>query len=123
MTYRVMKIVQVIGGLGNQMFQYAFYSALKKHYENVEIDTSLFSRYKLHNGFELANIFGVQFKEASLLKRLQLSFHGGDVFSSILRKLIQRRGTEYIEEYLKYDERVLDDSSNLYYIGYGQSYK
>lgn len=118
-----MKIVQVIGGLGNQMFQYAFYSALKKHYENVEIDTSLFSRYKLHNGFELANIFGVQFKEASLLKRLQLSFHGGDVFSSILRKLIQRRGTEYIEEYLKYDERVLDDSSNLYYIGYWQSYK
>ncbi|WP_394902531.1 alpha-1,2-fucosyltransferase [Bacteroides xylanisolvens] len=118
-----MKIVQMIGGLGNQMFQYAFYEALKSYHRDVEIDTSLFSCYKLHNGFELASIFGVQFKETSLLKRMQLSFHGGDIFSRILRKLIQRRNTEYIEEYLKYDEYVLYNSSNLYYIGYWQSYK
>lgn len=118
-----MKIIQVIGGLGNQMFQYAFYKALQSHYKDVEIDTSLFSCYKLHNGFELTNIFGVQFKESSPLKRIQLSFHGGDLFSRILKKVIQRRNTEYIEEYLKYDEQVLDNSSNLYYIGYWQSYK
>ena len=118
-----MKIVQIIGGLGNQMFQYAFYKALQSHYKDVEIDTSLFSCYKLHNGFELAKIFGVQFKEASLLKRMQLSFHGGDILSRILKKVIQQRNTECIEEYLKYDKRVLDNSSNLYYIGYWQSYK
>lgn len=89
-----MKIVQIIGGLGNQMFQYAFYKALQSHYKDVEIDTSLFSCYKLHNGFELAKIFGVQFKEASLLKRMQLSFHGGDILSRILKKVIQQRNTE-----------------------------
>lgn len=37
--------------------------------------------------------------------------------------MIQQRNTECIEEYLKYDKRVLDNSSNLYYIGYWQSYK
>ena len=54
---------------------------------------------------------------------MQLSFHGGDILSRILKKVIQQRNTECIEEYLKYDKRVLDNSSNLYYIGYWQSYK
>ena len=81
-----MKIVQIIGGLGNQMFQYAFYKALQSHYKDVEIDTSLFSCYKLHNGFELAKIFGVQFKEASLLKRMQLSYHRGRIVSIVHRR-------------------------------------
>ena len=32
-----MKIIKIIGGLGNQMFQYAFYLALKNRYPNEEI--------------------------------------------------------------------------------------
>ena len=37
-----MKIVKILGGLGNQMFQYALYLALKKHFhdEKIKIDTS-----------------------------------------------------------------------------------
>ena len=39
-----MKIVRIIGGLGNQMFQYALYVALKYKFpeERVVVDTSCF---------------------------------------------------------------------------------
>ena len=37
-----MKIIKILGGLGNQMFQYALYLAIKDSYqdEKVKIDTS-----------------------------------------------------------------------------------
>ena len=56
-----MKIVKILGGLGNQMFQYALYLALKKHFhdEKIMIDTSCFIGYPLHNGFELDKIFSL----------------------------------------------------------------
>jgi hypothetical protein len=39
-----MKIVKIIGGLGNQMFQYALAIALKKNFteEEVELDIHCF---------------------------------------------------------------------------------
>ena len=47
-----MIVVQIIGGLGSQMSQYAFASALRKAGYFVKLDISLFSAYKLHD-FEL----------------------------------------------------------------------
>jgi hypothetical protein len=52
-----MKIV-ISGGLGNQMFQYALYLALKRQGRNVILDTSLFNYTKMHNGYELERCFG-----------------------------------------------------------------
>ncbi len=59
---RIMKIVNIIDGLGNQMFQYAFAIALQHQYpeEDVFIDISHFQGYLLHSGFELQRIFNVQ---------------------------------------------------------------
>ncbi|BEG97882.1 alpha-1,2-fucosyltransferase [Bacteroides sedimenti] len=45
------------GGLGNQMFQYAFYLSLKEKGLNVDIDLSLYSFIDMHNGYELPSIF------------------------------------------------------------------
>lgn len=55
-----MFIVAIEGGLGNQMFQYAFFMALQKRYEDVlmKLDLRLI-RSNIHNGYELQNVFGI----------------------------------------------------------------
>lgn len=55
-----MKVVKFIGGLGNQMFQYAFYLSLKKKFSNVKADLIFFEDYELHYGFELERVFGIR---------------------------------------------------------------
>ena len=66
-----MKIVKILGGLGNQMFQYALYLALKEHFpdEEIKIDTSCFCAYPLHNGYELNKLFHIDAKEASFIEK------------------------------------------------------
>ena len=48
-----MVIVRIVGGLGNQMFQYAYAKALQKRGYKVKIDISKFKKYKLHGGYQL----------------------------------------------------------------------
>ncbi len=54
-----MIIVQFTSGLGNQMFQYAFYRFLQKLYPKAEVkaDLNWFHGHKEHNGYELERIF------------------------------------------------------------------
>lgn len=47
------------GGLGNQMFQYAFFLSLKAKGKNCKIDNTLFYITQMHNGFELKDIFHI----------------------------------------------------------------
>jgi len=54
-----MRIV-INGGLGNQMFQYALYLALKDRGRKVKLDLSLYSYLKMHNGYELEKCFGIK---------------------------------------------------------------
>lgn len=51
--------VIISDGLGNQMFQYAFMLALRAKGIPVKGDISLFKRAKMHNGFELQKVFGI----------------------------------------------------------------
>lgn len=53
------QIVILSGGLGNQMFQYALYLALKDKGKKVKLDTSLYSHVEMHNGYELEKCFGL----------------------------------------------------------------
>lgn len=63
-----MKVVvaEIIGGLGNQMFQYANAKALAlAKGRQLELDLSGFEKYKLHNGYELKRVFGISEPVAS----------------------------------------------------------
>ena len=65
-----MIISHIIGGLGNQMFQYAAGRALSIHIKkSFIIDVQDFNQYELHNGYELEKIFNNEFRE-TLCKRL-----------------------------------------------------
>jgi hypothetical protein len=48
-----MIITRIIGGLGNQMLQYAYAKALQQKGHEVKIDISAFETYKLHGGYQL----------------------------------------------------------------------
>lgn len=131
-----MKIVNVIGGLGNQMFQYAFALSLKDKFpnEDILIDTQHFNylflkKYKscnLHNGYEINKVF----KNASLpiasRKELRLvtRYIPNYLLSRVARRLLAKKNTEYVEEknYMFYPE-VYEFQGSCYYEGYWQSVK
>lgn len=56
-----MDLVTLSGGLGNQMFQFAFYWALKKRGKKVFLYKNKLAA-KEHNGYELQTLFGVEEK-------------------------------------------------------------
>lgn len=61
MAEETVNIVRLFGGLGNQMFQYAFWRSLCSRYpENRHyIDLTYFDTHYEHNGYELDRLFAV----------------------------------------------------------------
>lgn len=74
MLNRKIQRVVINGGLGNQMFQFAFYLSLKKRGHKCILDNNMFSYVKMHSGYELEKVFGIQETMCtnSLFHRLQL---------------------------------------------------
>lgn len=60
--------IKFMGGLGNQMFQYAMYLFLKKQYpkSNVKIDIDSYKYVRYHTGFDLKRVFDVSFPNYDL---------------------------------------------------------
>jgi len=133
-----MKIVNIIGGLGNQMFQYAFAVALQHRYVNelVYVDiqhyNSLFfnkhNGANLHNGYEINKIFPnatLPIASPSIIAKISY-WIPNYVLSRIGRKMLPARRTEYISPIINhyaYEEQVFDRIGDCYYEGYWQSIK
>lgn len=62
-----MFIIRFQGGLGNQMFQYAFLQAMKASYPGVAVqaDLSAYDLARYHHGYELKKIFDIDVEEAT----------------------------------------------------------
>lgn len=128
-----MKIVNVIGGLGNQMFQCAFAIALRERWkEEVRVDTHhyhyIFSKYShgnnfYHNGYEIDKIFTkTGLKKASVWNILKVSYYVPNfVLSRIVRKVFPTRKKEFIQgakDAFNFNETPLKEGKYAYYEGY-----
>lgn len=52
-------IIFMQGGLGNQMFQYAFFLSMSTRYQGVIYNTQWYDENSCHNGYELERLFGI----------------------------------------------------------------
>lgn len=119
-------ISHLLGGIGNQMFQYAAGRSLslaqdQKHF----LDLRDFSNYRLHQGFELTRVFNLSVDEAdaSVIGRV-LGWRG----NSLVRKILRRsffswiRGRKFIvEPHFNYWPELFKLNGDLYLHGYWQS--
>ena len=117
-----MKIVNIFGGLGNQMFQYALIEALKSKYGEVVLaDIHYFKDCVPHNGYELETIFPVKLQYASAKDVKRLAFYEPNYkLHRIIKHLHIKKRTTILELLSKpYHEDVFVESSR-YYDGYWQ---
>lgn len=66
-----MRLIKVTGGLGNQMFIYAFYMQMRKRFKNVRIDLSDMMHYKVHYGYEMNQVFALPQTEFCINQKLK----------------------------------------------------
>src|SRR6267143_5170844 len=115
--------VRIIGGLGNQMFQYAAARRLSVvHGTSLELDLTAFRTYHLHSGFRL-NHFALP---------NDISFHRQDRLADLLSERAAarvRRGLSLIgldrrrvirETFFQFDSRILELGDGVYLDGYWQ---
>jgi len=125
-----MIITKLLGGLGNQMFQFAAGYALAKHHNlPLKIDITALKKYPRHAGFQLDDIFSGSFELANkvdLTRSLGL-FYGKRTLQGItisneetlkaLPRVVQHPTHNFWPDFFEYRKK------NIYVSGYWQSSK
>lgn len=117
----LMIILQMSGGLGNQLFQFAIYMKLISLGKEVKFDDT--TSYALSNARPIQlTVFDITYPRAEKDEIIQMRDSSPALKDKIRRKLHGRNLKQYIEEDYCFDEKVfgLDDT---YLIGYFQSDK
>ncbi len=130
-----MIIISAGAGLGNQMFEYAFYMKVKKVYKDVivKLDPN-YAFPKAHNGYEVERIFGLTSEKATYDEVAKLADKNylennkrySSVYSRVKRKaglhknsfVAQKDFTEYYEKFFR-----LDASKSYYLYGPFANYR
>ncbi len=100
-----MIIVQMSGGLGNQMFQYALYRQLLAMGREVKIDDETCYRDAGTRAKQLS-VFGITYEKATREELIALTDAKMDLLSRIRRKLTGRRTRSYRERQFNFDAAV-----------------
>jgi len=126
-----MEIIAFSGGLGNQMFQYAFYLAKSKTSSDIAINTYSIYREGVKSGFELKELFGVQPPEQTSLSfriiRKLLIFRERKnyrLICNLFLKFIQLFGIKILKEKgaSQFSPLYLNCQSGIvYYFGFWQT--
>ena len=123
-----MIIVRLTGGLGNQMFQYAFGRHLAEMHGTVlKIDLSFYADSKLNSAYGAVRQFDLDMfnvdltvageKEvARLSKRVANSY-----LDRALNRILGLKGTVLLEPHYHFSETAYDAPDNVYLMGYWQS--
>lgn len=112
-----MIIVHIIGGLGNQMFQYAFAKALLRNNHDIRLDISAFETYDLHGGFGLDH-YNINIPIAS---KEELTPYKINLFTKLKRKLKIPNKKIVEEKTLHFQNDLLHPLDATYIYGYFQS--
>ena len=121
-----MIIVSIGGGLGNQMFEYAFYEMLKQKYPQVQVKLDIMHTWgHAHNGYELERIFGCKGEDCTTKELLKLSdfypkdgklYKLGELFFKVRRKVLgERKSCIKQEDFTEFDDK-------FYHLNPEQSY-
>jgi hypothetical protein len=124
-----MIIINIIGGLGNQMFQYALGIALREKGRNVLFDISEFNQYELHNGYELERLFHIDEKYADqalvksyINKNKNKMIKRYDKFLKLFGKSVDKKYEQHMKHNFDYLSNVqLYELDEVYINGYWQS--
>lgn len=100
-----MQKVIIRGGLGNQLFQYAFYSYLKNAGMDVRMDISLYNLTTMHNGYELRRDFGIN---DPVINHSGLKLHWLRAELKIGLGVARDNSFENVNEYIGCRARILD---------------
>lgn len=119
-----MKIVRIDGGLGNQMFCYAFALALAKASgDEVLIDSHRYKFFPNHFGYELDRLFNVTLGEATIRQLWKVTYPANCEFVSRIFQRFPPRKSEIREVYEHCYHNIIEEHKDGYYIGNWQWYK
>lgn len=113
-----MVIVRLVGGLGNQMFQYAYAKALEDRGYVVKIDSYTVDMHQLHGGYQLGE-YNIDLPVSTRAESAR--YHTNNLIFKILRRL--NFSKIVTEKKLSFDEAYLNVRDGSYIIGYFQSEK
>ncbi len=123
-----MIVTNLLGGLGNQMFQYAAGRALSlRHETTLRLDISGFENYGLHQGFELQRVFAspIEIATAADVQNI-LGWQSSRKIRRILLRLswaVLRRQGLIVEPHFNYWPELISAPRDSYLVGYWQSEK
>lgn len=123
-----MIIVKLIGGLGNQMFQYAAGRRLaEKHSTILKLDVTGFEEYKLHryslHCFQCWEYIATKNEIENIIYQQGLVNKLKRKVSSKFKLQVPKNSNWIIEKQFNFDNQILDSPNNILLDGYWQTEK